>query len=226
MNTQICPTCGEQNPSEAIMCWNCYTPLGVEDTSNQSVARRSKASSKNIAPYFMLLGGGGLVCYGLAQRKRQSLLAVILGSGLAYISARQLQNQSCTLIGEAERRFDANEDITTNQTIDVPPIIRIANAILTYAVKDKASEIHIEPQQKGLRILYLVDGVLHEQMKVPTYILEPLAQRFKVMSAMDLRARRARQTGHLKFRMGDQSYAASISFAPSIFGNKISLRFE
>ena len=59
------------------------------------------------------------------------------------------------------------------QLADEAPIIRIVNTILMYAIKDGASDIHIEPQQKGVRIRYRIDGVLHEQMKVPQYVLEP-----------------------------------------------------
>src|SRR6185503_3910624 len=72
---------------------------------------------------------------------------------------------------------------------DEAPIIRIVNTVIMYAIKDGASDIHIEPQQKQVRIRYRIDGVLHEQMKVPQHILAPMISRVKIMSAMNIAER-------------------------------------
>jgi type IV pilus assembly protein PilB len=72
------------------------------------------------------------------------------------------------------------ESVSADGTLaEEAPIIRIVNTVLLYALKDGASDIHVEPQQKGVRIRYRIDGVLHEQMKIPQYVLNPLIRALK-----------------------------------------------
>lgn len=104
------------------------------------------------------------------------------------------------------------------------PIIRIVNTILLYALRDGASDIHIEPQQKGVRIRYRIDGVLHEQMKIPQYVLNPLISRVKIMSEMNIAERRVPQDGRIKLTMQGKEYDMRVNTCPTIFGEKIVMR--
>ncbi len=107
---------------------------------------------------------------------------------------------------------------------DEAPIIRIVNTILMYAIKDGASDIHIEPQQKGVRIRYRIDGVLHEQMKVPQYVLNPLVSRIKIMADMNIAERRVPQDGRIHIKMHDKDYDMRVSSLPTAYGEKIVMR--
>jgi type IV pilus assembly protein PilB len=107
---------------------------------------------------------------------------------------------------------------------DEAPIIRIVNTILMYAVKDGASDIHIEPQRKGVRIRYRIDGVLHEQMKVPQYVLNPLISRIKIMADMNIAERRIPQDGRIHIKMQDKDYDLRVSSLPTAFGEKVVMR--
>ena len=104
------------------------------------------------------------------------------------------------------------------------PIIRIVNTILLYALKDGASDIHIEPQAKGVRIRYRIDGVLHEQMKIPQYVLNPLISRIKIMAEMNIAERRIPQDGRIKLTMQGKEYDMRVNTCPSVFGEKIVMR--
>ncbi len=104
------------------------------------------------------------------------------------------------------------------------PIIRIVNTVLLYALRDGASDIHIEPQQKGVRIRYRIDGVLHEQMKIPQYVLNPLISRIKIMSEMNIAERRIPQDGRIKLTMQGKEYDMRVNTCPSMFGEKIVMR--
>jgi type IV pilus assembly protein PilB len=104
------------------------------------------------------------------------------------------------------------------------PIIRIVNTILLYALRDGASDIHIEPQAKGVRVRYRIDGVLHEQMKIPQYVLNPLISRIKIMAELNIAERRIPQDGRIKLTMQGKEYDMRVSVCPSMFGEKIVMR--
>lgn len=104
------------------------------------------------------------------------------------------------------------------------PIIRVANAIIQQAIKEQASDIHIEPSQRGVRIRYRVDGVLHETMTIPKYIQAPLISRFKIMADMNIAERRLPQDGRIPIRYENKDYDLRVSCLPNIFGEKIVCR--
>ncbi|RYG75041.1 hypothetical protein EON80_01905 [bacterium] len=117
------------------------------------------------------------------------------------------------------------ESVSSDKTIsEEAPIIRIVNTVLLYALKDGASDIHIEPQQKGVRIRYRIDGVLHEQMKIPQYVLNPLISRIKIMSEMNIAERRIPQDGRIKLTMQGKEYDMRVNTCPTVWGEKIVMR--
>ena len=116
-------------------------------------------------------------------------------------------------------------DVANGATMaDEAPIIRIVNTVLMYAIKDGASDIHIEPQQKGVRIRYRIDGVLHEQMKVPQYVLNPLVSRIKIMADMNIAERRVPQDGRIHIKMQEKDFDMRVSTCPTAYGEKVVMR--
>jgi type IV pilus assembly protein PilB len=127
-------------------------------------------------------------------------------------------------LAKSGTELDANS-VTGDKTIaEEAPIIRIVNTVLLYALKDGASDIHIEPQQKGVRIRYRIDGVLHEQMKIPQYVLNPLISRIKIMSEMNIAERRIPQDGRIKLTMQGKEYDMRVNTCPTVWGEKIVMR--
>ena len=104
------------------------------------------------------------------------------------------------------------------------PIIKIVNAILQQSIKDGASDIHIEPQRRGVRVRFRIDGVLHEVMKVPQYVLAPLVSRIKIMADMNIAERRIPQDGRIHIRMAKKDYDLRVSSIPTQYGEKIVMR--
>src|SRR2546421_685435 len=107
---------------------------------------------------------------------------------------------------------------------DEAPIIRVASTIIQQAINEAGSDIHIEPDRRGLRIRYRVDGVLHETMTMPKYIQPPLISRFKIMAEMNIAERRIPQDGRIPIRYENKDYDLRVSCLPSIFGEKIVCR--
>jgi type II secretory ATPase GspE/PulE/Tfp pilus assembly ATPase PilB-like protein len=104
------------------------------------------------------------------------------------------------------------------------PVIKLANLILVQAIKDRASDIHIEPFEKGMRLRYRVDGVLTDATPPPKQMQLPLASRFKIMSCLDIAERRLPQDGRMRVKVSGKDYDLRVSIMPTVHGEKIVLR--
>ncbi len=109
--------------------------------------------------------------------------------------------------------------------VDDAPIVKLANFILTDAIKRRASDIHVEPYEKEFRIRYRVDGVLYEVMRPPLKMRNALSSRLKILSSLDIAERRLPQDGRIKLKIGKGSEMDfRVSVLPTIYGEKIVLR--
>jgi len=105
------------------------------------------------------------------------------------------------------------------------PVVRLVNAIMISAIKQRASDIHLEPFEKMFRIRFRVDGVLEEIMRPPVKLKNAMTSRVKVMASLDIAERRLPQDGRIKLKTGpNQEMDFRVSVLPTIFGEKIVLR--
>jgi type IV pilus assembly protein PilB len=105
------------------------------------------------------------------------------------------------------------------------PVVRLVNAILTNAIKRRASDIHLEPFERMFRVRFRVDGVLEEIMRPPLKLKNAITSRIKVMASLDIAERRLPQDGRIKLKLGKgQEMDFRVSVLPTIFGEKIVLR--
>jgi type IV pilus assembly protein PilB len=108
---------------------------------------------------------------------------------------------------------------------EMGPIVKFVNIMLAEAIKLKASDIHIEPYEKRLRIRYRVDGILHEKVQPPSGVAAGLASRIKIMSRLDIAERRRPQDGRLRVKTATGvEVDFRISVLPTLFGEKIVMR--
>jgi type IV pilus assembly protein PilB len=148
------------------------------------------------------------------------------GGGMSGGSAAGLDAS----VRQAIAGYGAREEIADDDTESLAkvseeaPIIRIAFAIIQEAIRDAASDIHIEPGQRGVRVRYRIDGVLHEVMPLPKYIDKPLISRFKIMSDMNIAERRIPQDGRIGVVLDKKDYDLRVSCLPTVFGEKIVMR--
>ncbi len=104
------------------------------------------------------------------------------------------------------------------------PVIKLANIIVMQAIKDRASDVHIEPFERVLRLRYRVDGVLMDATPPPKQLQLALVSRFKIMSSLDIAERRLPQDGRMRVRVGGKDYDLRVSIMPTVHGEKIVLR--
>ncbi len=104
------------------------------------------------------------------------------------------------------------------------PVIKLANLIIVQAIKDRASDVHLEPFERIMRLRYRIDGALVDATPPPKQMQLALASRFKIMSSLDIAERRLPQDGRMRVKVGGKDYDLRVSVLPTVFGEKVVLR--
>ena len=108
------------------------------------------------------------------------------------------------------------------------PVVRLVNVVLMSAIQKGASDIHIEPYEKELRVRYRIDGILYNIMAPPMKYRDAIVSRVKIMSKLDIAEKRLPQDGRIKIRYNESGEPKEIDFRvsmlPTLFGEKIVLR--
>lgn len=107
---------------------------------------------------------------------------------------------------------------------DEKPAVQLVNQVITNAVKSGASDIHIEPLEKTMRIRLRIDGVLHEVLQQPVKLHPAVSSRVKVIGGMDIAERRIPQDGRTTVKVDDRTFDIRIAVLPSVYGEKIVMR--
>jgi type IV pilus assembly protein PilB len=119
---------------------------------------------------------------------------------------------------------DATDLRTTMRDAELPPVVRLVDLILVEAIRDGASDAHLEPNQDGIAVRYRIDGVLEERFTFPKWVQNPLLARIKVLARLDITERRVPQDGHIQVRYRDGLVDFRVSSLPAQNGEKITIR--
>ena len=114
--------------------------------------------------------------------------------------------------------------VSSAKDADSTPVVRLVNVILADAVRARASDIHVEPQLRDVRIRYRIDGLLRDVMTVPRNAAAPLTSRIKIISGLDIAERRRPQDGRARLAVDGINLDARISSLPTMHGEKIVIR--
>ena len=134
---------------------------------------------------------------------------------------------SATDFGPVEVEEEVEEEIALDklkEMVDEAPIVRVVNLIISQAISDGASDIHIEPEAKQVRVRYRVDGVLHDVMSPPKHIQAPMISRIKIMANLDIAERRVPQDGKIHLKHDNREFDLRVSTVPTINGEKVVMR--
>jgi type IV pilus assembly protein PilB len=104
------------------------------------------------------------------------------------------------------------------------PVVQVVTLLLTQAARERASDVHIEPQHDSLRVRYRVDGALHEAQRLPVSMAPALASRIKIMADMNIVERRRPQDGQFVLTVDDRSLDVRVACSPTIWGEKTVMR--
>ena len=165
-------------------------------------------------------------------------VARLTGQRVRFALARsseiqQRLNQTYRAEGElADLSIDLSHDVeevdddldTFTEVAEDAPVVRFVNLLITQAIADKASDIHLEPTEKDLRVRYRIDGVLRDAHRAPRSILGGVVSRLKIMADMDIAERRIPQDGRLSVSHLGQTIDLRVATLPTVWGEKVVAR--
>ena len=159
-------------------------------------------------------------------------IAALLGQSMSTREelGATLQEMSEEIGGEGDVQLQEKsreEDVSVDrlrEMLEDAPVVRLVNLVIRQAVRDKASDIHIQPELNRVRIRYRIDGMLHDVMNVPKRVQAPLVSRIKVMGEMDIAEKRAPQDGRISLRVAGRELDFRVSTNPGVNGEKVVMR--
>jgi type IV pilus assembly protein PilB len=123
--------------------------------------------------------------------------------------------------------LDQDEDDSLEglkEVTEEAPIVKFVNLLITQAINDRASDIHIEPNEKDLRVRFRIDGVLHDIMRSPRNIQSGVISRLKIMAEINIAERRIPQDGRLSVTIGGKKIDLRVATLPTVWGEKVVMR--
>jgi type IV pilus assembly protein PilB len=124
----------------------------------------------------------------------------------------------------AEELAEGDDIAKVHEVVEDAPIVKFVNLLITQAVADRASDIHVEPTERDLRIRFRIDGVLHEVMQSPKSIQNGVISRLKVMAEINIAERRIPQDGRMSLTVSGNPIDVRIATLPTVYGEKVVMR--
>lgn len=172
----------------------------------------------------------------LAQARRyypQALIERVSEESFQQLAASYYQQSSASqqMVSEIGQNLDLSdlvdalpEDNELLDSDDGAPVIRLINAILSEAVREGASDVHIEPFEKSLSVRFRIDGMMRQVLTPPVQLSRYLISRIKVMAKLDIAEKRLPQDGRISLRIGGRNVDVRVSTLPSSYGERVVLR--
>ncbi len=132
----------------------------------------------------------------------------------------ELDDLSMTLNSED----DLDDLSNVAEVVEDAPIVKFVNLLITQAIQDRASDIHIEPTERDLRVRFRIDGVLHEVMRSPKNIQSGVISRLKIMAEINIAERRIPQDGRLSVNTNGKKVDLRVATLPTVWGEKVVMR--
>jgi len=154
---------------------------------------------------------------------RTALMDVRGAINLHYRAAGEIEKELRHIIPTAPERVEAGERISSD-LIAQAPVVRAVNLLVAQAVKDRASDIHVEPQQDHLRVRYRIDGILNDTLSLPLSVHGPMVSRVKVLASMNIAERRRPQDGHFTISVDGTDVDIRVATADTSWGEMAVLR--
>ncbi|MGH2595197.1 MAG: GspE/PulE family protein [Actinomycetota bacterium] len=159
----------------------------------------------------------------ITNRDVQPVVATAADVEQAIAKFAGMDGQVEALASQASEQLETDDE-QLESALEEAPIVKLVQAIMTQAVGDRASDVHIEPTERDVRVRFRVDGVLHDVMHSPKNIQGGLISRLKVMADLNIAEKRVPQDGRISMRVGGRQLDLRVATLPTVFGEKIVIR--
>ena len=206
--------------SEDLMKKNQLIPFGF-DEKNPNILKVAMADPMNIMAIddVTIMTNMEVIPYFCPSAQISLQLDRRYGKEQARAAAAQFQEEHA-----AEIAFDTAASDIEYENIDDAPIVKLVKTMLETAVRQGASDIHIEALDREVRVRFRIDGVLVENMDYDKSLLPALVARIKIISNLDISEKRKPQDGRLTVVVDSKEYDVRVSILPTVFGEKVVMR--
>lgn len=139
-------------------------------------------------------------------------------------AVKGLDKDGLRMAGEDDDEEEQVNVVELKEIVEGAPVIKLANILLTRAISMRASDIHVEPHQRRVRVRFRIDGLLQEVMSIPKDLQHPLVSRIKILASLDIAERRMPQDGRCTMVSHQGEYDFRVSTYPSVFGENVVIR--
>jgi type IV pilus assembly protein PilB len=138
----------------------------------------------------------------------------------------RMDGEAENISAQASSEYEMDQDSLANvkEVVEDAPIVKLVNLLITQAVAERASDIHIEPSERDVRVRYRIDGVLHEKMRPPKNIQSGIISRLKIMAEINIAERRIPQDGRINVTIGGKAIDLRVATLPTVYGEKVVMR--
>jgi type IV pilus assembly protein PilB len=156
-------------------------------------------------------------------------LKVVVATRAAIIDAinkyHRMDGEAESISAQAASELEPEEDLSAvREVVEDAPIVKLVNMLISQAITDRASDIHIEPSERDLRVRYRIDGVLHEVMRPPKSIQSGVISRLKIMAEINIAERRIPQDGRVNIKLNGKAVDLRVATLPTVYGEKVVMR--
>ncbi len=205
---------------EKIMRKYTLVPIGY-DKNNPGVIKVAMADPMNIIAMddINIITGKQVIPMLANNSDIRGYLDRVFGKAQAQNIAELYKKE----LGEQEQE-ETEEEKARKEDVENAPIVQLVNSIIEQAVRQRASDIHIEPFERFVKIRYRVDGSLHEIIQYDRSLLGAIIARLKIMSGMDISEKRKPQDGRITLVVDGREYDIRVSNLPTVYGEKVVMR--
>jgi len=208
--------------SEELMKKNVLIPFAI-DEKNPNILKVAMADPMNFMAIddVAIVTNMEIVPYFCPSVQISLQLDRLYGKKQALRAAEQYQQEHAK---EMEQLAAMDKSEESSSDVDDAPIVKLVNSMIETAVRQGASDIHIEALDREVRVRFRIDGVLSEHMDYDKTLLPALVARIKIISNLDISERRKPQDGRLTMHVDNKEYDVRVSVLPTVFGEKVVLR--
>jgi type IV pilus assembly protein PilB len=152
----------------------------------------------------------------------------LINQAIAEQYSQSLTTQVSAALEEVSGTVEAKEELTdlgkVEEVIKEAPVAKIVSTLLEYAMKSRASDVHIEPQEDRTRVRYRIDGILQERVVLPRKVHEALVSRIKILAVLKIDEKRIPQDGRFTFKLKNEVVDLRVASLPTVNGEKVVMR--
>jgi len=196
-------------------------PLGFNDEGEVVVACADPLAISAVDDLAMLVGAPVTLVLATSERINQAInLAYDRSSAHAADAMKDIAEEG----GLDDFVHDFEEAVDLLDSEDDAPIIRLVNSLISQAVKEHASDIHIEPGERDMVVRFRIDGILYEKIRPPKRLQASIASRIKIQAGLNIAEKRLPQDGRIRIKMAGKDIDIRVATAPTSYGERITMR--